>query len=143
MRSVQWAAGFWVLLILGAGLFSGQQEPQHFYNVDKEVNIRGTVRQVIMEPRHADTAPFLMVILEEKATGKQYRVEISPVWFFEQDLYQGESLSITGSLVSEGAVNLIMARQVRFRGDVMTVRDKHGFPNWSGGRGRQKGRRKR
>ncbi len=143
MRSVQWAGHIGLLLILGVGMVAGQQVPQHFYNVDKEVSIRGTVREVIMKPRHQDTAPFLIVILEEKTSGKQYRVEISPVWFFEQDLYQGESLNITGSLVAEGIVNLIMARQVRFRGEVMTVRDKHGFPNWSGGRGRQKGRRKR
>jgi hypothetical protein len=143
MRSVQWAGHIGLLLILGVRVSAGQPVPQHFYNVDKEVSIRGTVREVIMEPRHQGTAPFLMVILEEKTSGKQYRVEISPVWFFEQDLYQGESLNITGSLVAEGTVNLIMARQVRFRGEVMTVRDKHGFPNWSGGRGRQKGRRKR
>jgi hypothetical protein len=137
------AGNLGVLLFLGAGLSAGPQEPTHFYNVDKEVSIRGTVRKIIMEPRHENTAPFLMVILEEKTSGKPYRVEISPVWFFEQDLHQGESMSITGSLVAEGTVNLIMARQVRFRGEVMTVRDKHGFPNWSGGRGRQKGRRRR
>ena len=119
------------------------QDPQHFYNVDREVDVTGTVNEVIMEPRYQDKAAFLTVILEERKTGKRYTVEISPAWFFEQDLHQGESLKITGSLVAEGRVNLVMARQVRMRGQMMVVRDKHGFPNWRGGRNQQKKRWKR
>jgi hypothetical protein len=119
------------------------QEPKHFYNVDREINISGTVSEIIMEPRYEDKAAFLTVILEERKTGKRFTVEISPAWFFEQDLHQGESLKITGSLVAEGRVNLVMARQVRMGGQMMAVRDKHGFPNWRGGRGRQKKRWKR
>jgi hypothetical protein len=137
------------LLIMAAGLFlcgglsASAQEPQHFYNVDREVDIHGTVREISMEPRYQDKAAFLTVILEERETGKRFTVEISPAWFFEQDLHQGESLRITGSLVAEGRVNLVMARQVRLRGQMMAVRDKHGFPNWRGGRGQQKRRWKR
>lgn len=133
------AAGLAVWCVLVAS----PQEPQHFYNVDREVDITGTVREIVMEPRYQDKAAFLTVVLEEKKTGKRYTVEISPAWFFEQDLHQGESLRITGSLVSEGKVNLVMARQVRLRGEMMAVRDKHGFPNWRGGPGRQKRRWKR
>jgi len=137
------------LLTIGVGLavicvlVASSQEAQHFYNVDREVNISGSVRQIIMEPRYQDKAAFLTVVLEEKTTGKLYTVEISPAWFFEQDLHRGESLRITGSLVTEGKVNLVMARQVRMRGEMMAVRDKHGFPNWRGGRSQQKKRWKR
>ena len=124
-------------------LFASPQELQHFYNVDREVDITGKVSEIIMEARYQDKAAFLTVILEERNSGKRYTVEISPAWFFEQDLHQGESLKITGSLVAEGRVNLVMARQVRMRGQMMAVRDKHGFPNWRGGQGRQKKRWKR
>ncbi|MFA9454344.1 MAG: hypothetical protein ACERK6_10550 [Candidatus Aminicenantaceae bacterium] len=136
-------------IVIGLGLVgicvlsASPQEAQHFYNVDREVDITGTVHEVIMEPRYQDKAAFLTVVLEEKKTGRRYTVEISPAWFFEQDLHQGESLRITGSLVAEGKVNLVMARQVQMRGEMMAVRDKHGFPNWRGGRGRQKKRWKR
>ncbi len=130
-------------LALCCVLIASSQEPPHFYNVDREVDINGTVREVIMEPRYQDKAAFLTVVLEDKKTGKRFTVEISPAWFFEQDLHQGEALRITGSLVREGRVNLVMARQVRMRGEMMAVRDKHGFPNWRGGRAQQKKRWKR
>jgi hypothetical protein len=120
-----------------------QQKGPHFYNVDREITVRGTVKEVVLEPRSKDTAAFLTVILEEKETARVYKVEISPAWFFQQDLHQGESLQITGSLVAEGRLGLVMARRVRFRGELLNVRDKHGFPNWRGGPARQIKRRKR
>ena len=124
-------------------LIASPQEPKHFYNVDREVDITGLVQEISMEPRYQDRAAFLTVVLEERGTSRRYTVEISPAWFFQQDLHQGEALRITGSLVAEGRVNLVMARQVRLRGEMMAVRDKHGFPNWRGGRTRQKKRWKR
>jgi hypothetical protein len=105
--------------------------------------VSGTVKEVVLEPRSKDTAPFLTVILEEKDSARLYKIEISPAWFFQQDLHQGESLRVTGSLVSEGLQSLVMARRVRFRGELLNVRDKNGFPNWRGGPGRRIKRRKR
>lgn len=133
----------WVIFVfLGSNLFSIQQTPR-FYNVDNEVEISGTIQKIIMEPRSEGKAPFLVIELAEKNTQKPFKVEVSPAWFFDYDLHSGESLRIIGSLVSEGTVNLVMARQLRHRGELITVRDKHGFPNWSGGKGQQRGRRKR
>ncbi len=121
------------------------QNIQHFYNVDKEIRLDGTIQKIIMEPRYKDTAPFLIVILEEKDTKKIYHVEISPVWFFDHDFYQGENLAVTGSLYisNENTLNVI-AREVRSRGEILILRDKHGFPNWQGGKGQmqRKGKRK-
>jgi hypothetical protein len=129
-------------LIVFASLTFAQQM-QHFYNVDKEITIEGTIQQISMEPLYKNRSPFLIVILEQKETKQQYRVEISPVWFFEQDLHQGESFVVTGSLYTtdEGTQNVI-AREIRFRGATLILRDKHGFPNWRGGPMKQKGRRK-
>ena len=133
--------GLLAWLTAGSTLVFSQQPGPHYYNVDREVTISGKVQEIIMEPRNPGSAPFLKVILEENKTGTVYKVEISPAWFFEQDLHQGESLKITGSQVESGEVKLIMARRVQFRGELKTVRDRHGFPNWSQGN-RQK-RRKR
>ena len=143
MRHTHFLFGPIAGLALCCMLTASPQEPQHFYNVDREVDVTGMVLEVIMEPRYQDKAAFLTVILEDRTTSKRYTVEISPAWFFEQDLHQGELLKITGSLVAEGRVNLVMARQVRMRGQMMVVRDKHGFPNWRGGRSQQKKRGKR
>ena len=73
------------------------QKTQHFYNVDTEITVEGTIQEIIMEPRYKDTSPFLVVLLEEKKTKKLYQVEISPVWFFDQDFYKGEDLTVKGS----------------------------------------------
>lgn len=134
------------------GLFlrlAGQNAPTpdkpHFYDVDTEIKIEGTVADVKFEPRYDDRAPFLIVRLVEKGTGRTFLVEVSPAWFFDQDIHKGEPMRVTGSLLPgtdpSGAAGLI-AREVQYQGEKIAVRDKKGFPNWSGGpmrRGRRKG----
>lgn len=125
--------------------FSFGQDAGHFYNVDKEIRIEGKIQRIVMEPRYKDTSPFLIVHLEEKDTKKIYTVEISPVWFFDQDFHQGEYLTVTGSLTSSEEAGLnVIAREVQCKGETLILRDKHGFPTWRGGKGQMttKGRRK-
>lgn len=119
------------------------QKTQHFYNVDKEITVAGTIQEIIMEPRYKDTSPFLVILLEEKKTRKLYQVEISPVWFFDHDFHKGEDLTVKGSLYSSDGKSLnIIAREVQSRGETLFLRDKHGFPNWRGGKGQTKKRGK-
>lgn len=115
------------------------QKTQHFYNVDNEITVEGRIQKIIMEPRYKDTSPFLVVVLEEKKTKKLYHVEISPVWFFDHDFHKGENLKVKGSLYSSETRSLnIIAREVQCRGETLFLRDKHGFPNWRGGKGQMK-----
>lgn len=135
----------WFIILLLASFPAFGQKTEHFYNVDKEIRIEGKIQKIVMEPRYKDTASFLIVYLEEKDTKKLYTVEISPVWFFDQDFHQGEHLTVTGSLTSSGENGLnLIAREVQMRGDTLILRDKHGFPTWRGGKGlsSRKGRRK-
>ena len=123
--------------------FSYAQKTKHFYNVDKEIKVEGTILKVIMEPRYKNTAPFLIVVLENKDTDQIYHIEVSPVWFFDHDFHKGENIAVTGSvcLTKEKTQNII-AREMRFRGEILVLRDKHGFPNWSGGPMKKKGKRR-
>ena len=116
------------------GQSSGQRPPR-FYDVDKETKIEGTVQDILMESRYEARAPFLVVLLEEKDTRRKITIEVSPAWFFKEDIHKGERLKVVGSLYDSaaGTVNLI-AREVQCRGRTTTVRDKRGFPSWSGGR---------
>jgi hypothetical protein len=138
----------WILFSVGLFLcmrmgFSDDQKNPHFYNVDSEKTIEGTIQEIRMEPRYKDTAPFLVLSLEEKGTKAIYNVEVSPVWFFETDFHQGEDVEVIGSFyLSEGQSLNVIARQIRFRGETLFLRDKHGFPNWRGGRVEEKGRRR-
>lgn len=143
MKRASKILGMVILLLTSFSAFG--QKTEHFYNVDKEIRIEGKIQKIVMEPRYKDTAPFLIVYLEEKDTKKLYTVEISPVWFFDQDFHQGEHLTVTGSLTSSGENGLnLIAREVQMRGDTLILRDKHGFPTWRGGKGlsSRKGRRK-
>ncbi len=132
----------WVSLALFWSLAFGQDQA-HYYNLDTEKTIKGAIQEIKMEPRYKDSSPFLIVILEEKDTGQIYTVEISPVRFFFQDFHKGENLEVVGSLYSkeDGSLNII-ARQIRFQGEIITLRDKLGFPAWRGGEMKQKGKRR-
>lgn len=124
-------AGF--LAFLATGLTSGQTAG-HFYDVNKEVKVEGLVRKISFEPRYKGTAPFLVLDVEESKSAKEYSVEVSPSWFFGQDIHGGERVKIIGSLAEnpEGAPTII-AREIQLRGETIQLRDKRGFPNWQGG----------
>lgn len=132
--------------LLVVGLLAGislAQTPQHFYNVDSEKRVDGTIQEIVMEPRYKDRAPFLVLKLEEKGTHKLYNVEVSPAWFFERDFHKGEDLTVVGSFYTTDAGKMnIIAREVRFKGEILVLRDKHGFPSWRGGQSGGKGRRR-
>jgi hypothetical protein len=143
-------SGLGLAAVLGLFLgLAGQTAPSpaqpHFYDVDAEIKVEGTVSDVRFEPRYENRAPFLIVRLSEKGTARTFVVEISPAWFFDEDIHKGEPMKVTGSRLPaadpSGAVGLI-AREVQYQGEKTAVRDKRGFPNWSGGqmrRGRRKG----
>ena len=122
---------------LMAGPVSGQTAG-HFYNVDKEVRFEGTVREIILEPRYQGVAPFLVFRIEESGREKMINVEVSPSWFFREDVHGGEKVTGIGSLseAPDGTVTII-ARELQFRGETLTLRDKRGFPSWQGGQRRR------
>ena len=102
--------------------------------------VEGTVADVRFEPRYENRAPFLIVRLVEKGSGRAFLVEVSPAWFFDRDIHAGEPMRVTGSLLpaadSSGTAGLI-AREVKYQGEITAVRDRKGFPNWSGGQMRR------
>jgi len=134
------------LFLFLSTIFSYGQKKEHYYNVDKEVTVKGTIKEIKMEPLYKNTSPFLIVILEENKTKTIFNIEISPVWFFDHDFHQGEYLVVKGSSYSsEENVQNIIAREVQFSGQTLLLRDRHGFPNWRGGKGQtlRKWKRKR
>ncbi len=138
----------WVFLFLLAGrvlLFPAQQrgEPaDSFYNVDTEKRVEGTIRELLFEPRYENRSPFLILVLEEKKSGEIFRVEISPAWFFDQDLHVGENVKIVGSLYAKDGTRYIIARELQSAGETFLLRDSRGFPSWRGGKMKRAGQRR-
>jgi len=122
--------------------FSIGQKSRHIYNVNSERTIAGTIRKIGTEPRYRNSAPFVVLKLEEKGTHTIYNIEVSPVWFYDMNFHKGEELEVVGSFyLSDRKEPNLMAREIRFKGKVFLLRDKHGFPNWRSGRRQRKGRR--
>ena len=132
--------------VASAGFFLAGQETGEqagpFYNVDTEKQVEGTIRELLFEPRYEDRASFLILILEEKKSGEVYRVEISPVWFFDRDLHIGESVKIVGSLYDKEGTRYIIARRLQSAGETFLLRDSRGFPSWRGGKMKRAGQHK-
>ena len=134
-----------LLAALVAAPAAPQGAPQGgpFYNVDKEVRVEATVREIVLEPRYKGTAPFLVLRVEESGSARAFDVEIAPSWFFGQDVHGGEKVKIVGSLAEKpGATPIIIARELQLRGQTYQLRDKHGFPGWQGGPQRKRGARR-
>jgi hypothetical protein len=119
-----------------------QQAPAPFYSVDTERRVEGTVRDIVLEPRYEDRAPFLNLVVEEKGTAQVFKVEVSPAWFFDHDLHKGERVKIVGSFYVKDGTSHLIARQVQAGGETYVVRDSRGFPSWRGGPGKGKGWRR-
>jgi hypothetical protein len=134
------------LLVAGcAASVSGQpaaQQPSRFYNVDTERRVEGVIREILLEPRYEDRSPFLILVLEEKKTGQRYKVELSPAWFFDQDLHQGEPVKIVGSFYVKDDNYFLIARELQAGGETFRLRDGRGFPNWRGGPMNRQGKRR-
>jgi hypothetical protein len=131
-----------LVLISAASGLGRQQGPAPFYSVDTERSVEGTVRDIILEPRYGDRAPFLTLVVEAKGDARTFIVEVSPAWFFDHDVHKGEKVKIVGSYyIKDGASHLI-ARQVQAGGETFVVRDRRGFPSWRGGPGKGKGWRR-
>jgi hypothetical protein len=132
-----------VLAGIGAGAAPAWPQGAPFYNVDKEVRIEATVREISFEPKYKGTAPFLVLRVEENGGGRRFEVEIAPSWFFGQDIHAGEKIKVVGSLNEKaGGTATIIARELQLRGETFTLRDKHGFPSWQGGPQRKRGIRR-
>ena len=153
MRGLKRRLLSWRRLLVASGLllFVWQLVPapqvgqrRHFYNVDKEITLKGKIIEIKMETCYPGQPKFLVLYIEEEKTGRKFIVEVSPIWFFERDFHQGESIELKGSLVNESdKSSYVIAREMRCQGELFILRDKHGFPTWRGGRQYRMGRRKK
>ena len=136
MRGKTWLVP--VIAALIAIPAAGQATTGHFYDVDKEARFEGTVREIVLEPRYKGTAPFLVLRIEDRTQARMITIEVSPSWFFGEDVHGGERVKGIGSLseAPDGTLTII-ARELQLRGETLTLRDKRGFPGWQGGRGRK------
>ncbi len=151
MRSrTKWTDLAPVVVFIVAVPFLQAQQKGHgmmMYNTGAEVTIKGTVEsldqgsQGMMMKMGMGMGTHLTV----KTAEGDIQVMLGPTRFITDKGFtftKGDQIQVTGSKVAMGGSNYLMAREVVKDGKTLTLRDKDGRPEWSGGAGKSgRGRR--
>jgi hypothetical protein len=141
IKSVNLALGTMLLTIA----LASSQTPQagkagRMYDPATETNFKGTIEAVTQGTRGQMMGTHLTV----KAGEEKRDVRLGPAKFIKGKGFsfaKGDSIEVTGSKVTMGGGEYVIAREVVKDGKTLTLRDKSGVPEWAGsgmGRGRAK-----
>ena len=131
--------------ILLGGLLAPAQGPHsgksmRMYDPATETTFQGTVDSVTQGARGQMMGTHLAV----KSGDETRDVMLGPTAFIASKGFsfaKGDAVEVTGSKVTMGGTDYIIAREVLKDGKTLTLRDKSGAPQWAGrgmGRGRAK-----
>lgn len=139
VMSVSLAAG---TLLLSAVLASAQgphaAKNMRMYDPATETTLKGTVDAVNQQARGQMMGTHLTI----KTADETREVMLGPANFITGKGFafaKGDAVEVTGSRITMGAMEFVIAREVVKDGKTLTLRDKTGTPQWAGmGRRRAK-----
>lgn len=102
------------------------------YNPATETTVKGSVEDFTQGARGMMMGTHLTVKTAEGET----QVMLGPTQFIADKGFsfaKGDQVEITGSKITMGGVEWLIAREVIKDGKTLTLRDKSGKPEWSGG----------
>ncbi len=123
------------ILAVAASLLA-QQGPgmnMRMYNPSTEKTIKGVIEDVTAASRGS---MMMGTHLSVKTADGLATVALGPASFISSSGFKfakGDSVEITGSQVTMGGAEWIIAREVIKDGKTLTLRDKDGNPKWAGG----------
>ena len=129
-------------ILLGAVLVSAQgpggpRKGMRMYNPATETTLKGTIDVVNQGACCQMTGTHLTVKTDDGVR----EVMLGPSQFVASKSFsfsKGDSIEVTGSKVTMGETEYVIARQVIKDGKTLTLRDKTGRPEWAGqGMGRK------
>ena len=101
------------------------------YDVKSEVTVKGTVEEVKEVPNPKGQIGIHLMV---KSGSEILEVRLCPNSFlkeFEVVFNKGDQLTITGSKVKVDDKPVILARQIEFGNNTITLRDPQGAPVWT------------
>jgi hypothetical protein len=129
-------------VILLTGVASAQQAPPSLragYNLEREVNLVGTVSNFVADSQTGPLGAHLMV----QAAGGVVDVHVGTAEFLKArnlTLNTGDSVRIIGENFTNGAHTVFLARIVQKGTTAVAIRSPHGMPLWlAGSRGLKTG----
>ena len=128
-------------ILLSAVLVSAQgpgpRKGTRMYNPATEATLNGTIEAVTEGAR----GQMMGMHLRVKTPDGAREVMLGPSQFIASKHFsfaQGDSVEVTGSKVTMGGSEYVIAREVVKDGKTLTLRDKAGTPEWAGkGMGRK------
>jgi len=103
------------------------------YDPANEQTISGQVGSLETSAPMPGMAPGMQMLVQTDE-GKSTRVQIGPVWYLghqDLDVKENTRVQVTGARAEIDGQPVLMAREVRFDGQIITLRDAQGMPMWS------------
>ncbi len=107
-----------------------------YFHLDSIKTVSGKITEIKTETCYHGMK-FIVILLDDPTSQRQYKVEVSPQWYFKIDVKNGDTISIKGSYTKTDDTHLLIAQTITSRDKVYHFRDKWGFPLW-GGKGKHK-----
>jgi hypothetical protein len=121
-------------LLLAGAVVAPAQGPNarnmRMYNPATETTLRGTVEAVTQPERGQMMGTHLTI----KAGDETREVMLGPSVFISRKGFsfaKGDSIEVTGSRVTMGVMEFVIAREVVKDSKTLTLRDKTGKPEWA------------
>ncbi len=126
-------ASVFTVTVLGVVVTHGQMGPRH-YDPSTETTVQGSVTAVnTVTGMRRWTGLHLTV----QSADQKYDVHVGPSTYVDSSGFkfaEGDQVEVVGSKVDVNGAPALIAREIRKDGKVLSLRDKQGFPLWSGGR---------
>jgi sporulation protein YlmC with PRC-barrel domain len=103
------------------------------YDPAKEQTISGQVVGIETSAPMPGMAPGMQMLVQTD-DGKSTRVQVGPAWYLERqdlDVKENTKVQVTGARAEVEGQPVLMAREVQFDGQLVTLRDAQGMPMWS------------
>ena len=103
------------------------------YDPATETTLKGTIEAVTQGARGQMMGTHLTV----KADNETRKIVLGPSKFISGKGFsfaKGDSVEVTGSKVTMGGTEYVIAREIVKDGKTLQLRDKNGTPEWAGGR---------
>lgn len=132
-------------LLLPAGIAwsqagPGPKGPAAYGRMYNPATVETVTGEVVSVDRVAWGRRAQGVHLTLKTGQETLTVHLGPSWFVDQQpvkLAKGDHVEITGSRVDFQGGKVLIAREVKKGGQVLTLRDAQGVPRWAGQGGRR------
>jgi len=103
------------------------------YDPAKEQSISGQVVSIETSAPMPGMVPGMQMLVQTD-DGQSTRVQVGPAWYLERqelDIKENTRVQVTGARAEIEGQPVLMAREVQFDGQVITLRDAQGMPLWS------------